>query len=69
MAKAKLYAISLKKVKGKHAYTPTKTKYAIAKNYKKASKKLGVSPYAMRTYGVIMKRKRMSTKLYRQIKR
>jgi len=50
--KEKHYLINLKK-KGK-GYDISKPRVVKAKNYKEASKKLKVSPYAMRTYGSII---------------
>lgn len=52
------YFISLKRKRGsKRQYVPAKTRFVRARNYIEASKKLNISPYAMRTYGHIKERK------------
>jgi transcriptional regulator CtsR len=60
MGKPKTYAISLVRMSkrgGAGRYRISKTRYVKAKNYIQASKKLKVKPYAMRTYGIIVKKK------------
>jgi len=56
-SRVKFYAIALKK-SGKNKYSPDKTRVTRAVNFKEASKKLNVSPYAMREYGIIVSPRR-----------
>ena len=52
--KGHFYSIGLKKI-SRSKYAIHKHRIVFAKNYIEASRKLGVSAYAMRTYGYIVK--------------
>lgn len=54
--KVREYALALKKTSKGYRPAPTRTVYA--HSFKAAAKRLKVSPFVMKTYGIIVKKRR-----------